>query len=56
MGGGEVLCTALTAWLRDGDDIIEVSQKVVEMVWTCLYSKLKSEDGKLMLGGRVVCF
>jgi hypothetical protein len=33
MGGGEVLCTALTAWLRDGDDSIEVSQKVVEMVW-----------------------
>ena len=33
MGRGEVLCTALIAWLRDGDDIIEVSQKVVEMVW-----------------------
>jgi hypothetical protein len=33
MGGGEVLCTVLTAWLRDGDDSIEVSQKVVEMVW-----------------------
>jgi len=33
MGGGEVLCTALIAWLRDGDDSIEVSQKVVGMVW-----------------------
>jgi hypothetical protein len=33
MSGGEVLCTALIAWLRDGDDSIEVSQKVVEMVW-----------------------
>jgi hypothetical protein len=33
MGGGEVLYTALIAWLRDGDDSIEVSQKVVEMVW-----------------------
>jgi hypothetical protein len=25
--------TALIAWLRDGDDSLEVSQKVVEMVW-----------------------
>jgi len=33
MSGGEVLCTALIAWLRDGDDSLEVSQKVVEMVW-----------------------
>jgi hypothetical protein len=33
MSRGEVLCTALIAWLRDGDDSIEVSQKVVEMVW-----------------------
>jgi hypothetical protein len=33
MSGGEVLGTALIAWLRDGDDSLEVSQKVVEMVW-----------------------
>ncbi len=33
MSGGEVLGTALIAWLRDGDDSLEVSQRVVEMVW-----------------------
>ena len=33
MSGGEVPCTALIAWLRDGDDSLEVSQKVLEMVW-----------------------
>ena len=33
MGGGKVLSTAVIAWLRDGDDSIEVSRKVVEMVW-----------------------
>ena len=33
MSGGEVLCTALIAWLRNGEDRLEVSQKVVEMVW-----------------------
>jgi hypothetical protein len=33
MSGGRVLGTVLIAWLRDGDDSLEVSQKVVEMVW-----------------------
>ena len=33
MSGGEILCTALIAWLRDGDDSLEVNRKVVEMVW-----------------------
>ena len=33
MTGGEVLCTSLIAWLREGNDSLEVSQKVVEMVW-----------------------
>ena len=31
--GVSFLCTALIVWLRDGDDSIEVSQKVVEIVW-----------------------
>ncbi len=40
MSGGEVLGTALIAWLRDGDDSLEVSQKVVEMVWPRAFAGL----------------
>ena len=38
MIGGEVLGTALIAWLRDGDDSLEVSQRVVEMVWPRVFA------------------